>query len=89
MNKERKQSLQDVASLLTEAMDRLNEIRDEEQEAFDNMPEGFQSGTRGQSMMEAIDTMDNWNTEIESIKDSIEDYALSKASKSRKKIVTL
>lgn len=85
MNKERKQSLQDVASSLTEAMDRLNEIRDEEQEAFDNMPEGFQSGTRGQSMMEAIDTMDNWNTEIESIKDSIEDYALSKASKSRKK----
>lgn len=85
MNKERKQSLLDVVSSLTEAMDRLNEIRDEEQEAFDNMPEGFQSGTRGQSMMEAIDTMDNWNTEIESIKDSIEDYALSSASKLKRK----
>lgn len=85
MNKERKQSLLDVASSLAEAMDRLNEIRDEEQGAFDNMPEGLQGGTRGQSMMEAIDTMDNWNTEIESIKDSIEDYALSNLSKSKKK----
>lgn len=85
MNKERKQSLLDVASSLTDAIDRLNEIRDEEQESFDNMPEGLQGGSRGQSMMEAIDTMDNWNTEIESIKDSIEDYALSSTSKLKRK----
>ncbi len=86
MNRERRQELLDVASSLAEAMDRLSEIREEEQEALDNMPEGLQCGNRGQSMQEAIDTMDEWGSEIESIKDTIETYALSDNKKSKKKL---
>ncbi len=84
MNRERRQQLLDVASSLADAMDRLSEIRDEEQEAFDNMPEGLQSGNRGQTMQEAIDTMDEWSSEIEAIKDTIETYALTNNKKSKK-----
>lgn len=85
MNKERRQELLDVASSLADAMDRLSEIRDEEQEAYDNMPEGLQSGDRGQLMQEAIDTMDEWSSEIETIKNTIETYALPTNKKSKKK----
>lgn len=75
MNKQRRQDLLDVSQLLSEASDRLNEIRDEEQEAFDNMPEGLQCSCRGEAMQEAIDTMDEWNSEIEDIKGQIEEFA--------------
>ncbi len=37
-------------------------------------------------MQEAIDTMDEWGSEIESIKDTIETYALSDNKKSKKKL---
>ena len=36
----------------------LEEIRDEEQEAFDNMPEGFQNGERGELAQEAINNLE-------------------------------
>jgi hypothetical protein len=75
MNKQRRQDLLDVSALLSEASDRLNEIREEEQEAFDNMPEGLQCSSRGETMQEAIDTMDEWNSDIEDIKSRIEEFA--------------
>lgn len=75
MNKQRRQDLLDVSALLSEASDRLNEIREEEQEAFDNMPEGLQCSSRGETMQEAIDTMDEWNSGIEDIKSRIEEFA--------------
>lgn len=75
MNKQRRQDLLDVSALLSEASDRLNEIREEEQEAFDNMPEGLQYSSRGETMQEAIDTMDEWNSAIEDIKSQIEEFA--------------
>lgn len=74
MNKQRRQDLLDVSALLSEASDRLNEIREEEQEAFDNMPEGLQCSSRGETMQEAIDTMDEWNSDIEDIKSRIEEF---------------
>lgn len=75
MNKQRRQDLLDVSALLSEASGRLNEIREEEQEAFDNMPEGLQCSSRGETMQEAIDTMDEWNSDIEDIKSRIEEFA--------------
>lgn len=72
MNKERRESLLDVTATLSEAMDRLGEIRDEEQEAFDNMPEGLQCSARGDSMQNAIDTMDDWCDQIDGLINKIE-----------------
>lgn len=75
MNKQRRKDLLDVAESLQEALDRLSEVRDEEQEAFDNMPESLQYGSRGDAMQEAIDTMDEWEGEIDEIKSRIEEFA--------------
>lgn len=75
MNKQRRKDLLDVAESLQEALDRLSEVRDEEQEAFDNMPESLQYGSRGDAMQDAIDTMDEWEGEIDKIKSRIEEFA--------------
>lgn len=46
--------LKELAGSLSDAYDACEDIRDAEQDAFDNMPEGFQQGERGQQSEEAI-----------------------------------
>lgn len=55
-------------------MDTIRGVIDEEQEAFDNMPEGLQNGARGDSMMEAIDNMEGFISDIEEIQAKIEEF---------------
>lgn len=74
MNKARRQDLSEVADILDQALDSLCAVKDEEQDAFDNMPEGLQYGPRGESMLEAIDIMEGWESEILEIKSKIEDF---------------
>lgn len=75
MNKQRRKNLLDVAEHLQDALDRLSEIRDEEQDTFDNMPESLQYSSRGDAMQEAIDIMDEWESTIDVLKSSIEEFA--------------
>ena len=58
MNKDRRQQLRDVKDSLDEAISLLNDIKDEEQDAFDNLPENFQESERATRMTEAIDEID-------------------------------
>nr|DAM82951.1 MAG TPA: hypothetical protein [Caudoviricetes sp.] len=39
------------------------------------MPEGFQSGSRGEKMQIAIDKMEGFVSQIESVQSDIEDFA--------------
>ena len=48
----------------------LEEIRDEEEEAFDNMPENLQGSWRGSESEEAIDNMDS---AIEALEDACDE----------------
>ena len=50
--------LEDLESLRQEIKEELEDIMDEEQESFDNMPEGLQESDRGQQMQEYISTME-------------------------------
>lgn len=81
MNNDRREQLMDVADLLSEAIDRLDEVRDEEQDAFDCLPEGLQYSARGENMQDAIDTMDEWGSAIDGIRARIEDFATPKKKK--------
>ena len=47
----------------------LENIRDDEQDYFNNMPEGFQYGQRG---IDAEDAIDSMNEAIESIENAID-----------------
>ena len=51
--------LDNCRTAIQEACDTLNEVRDEEDEAYDNLPESLQEGDRGDAMQEAIDTLDD------------------------------
>ena len=78
MNKERREELLEVVDILDEAIGRLSEIRDDEQDALDSMPDGLQESSRGMVMQEALDTMDEFEDSIASIQSRIEQYAMPK-----------
>lgn len=58
MNKVRRKRLAEAIDLINQAKGILEEVKDEEQEAYDNLPESFQYGKRGEQMQEYIDSMD-------------------------------
>lgn len=70
MNKARRRALNALQDRLTaldlsamldsikEIADELETLRDEEQDALDNLPESLQEGERGQSMRECVDYCD-------------------------------
>lgn len=50
MNKVRRKRLAEALDLISQAKDILEEVKDEEQDAFDNLPENFQYGERGEPL---------------------------------------
>lgn len=73
MNKARRQSLAKAAELLREALEIIEAARDEEHEAFDNLPEGLQAGERGEAMQEAADALDTIHGEADTAIDELTD----------------
>ena len=52
---------------IEEAKGALDGVTEEEQDAFDNMPEGPQNGDRGQQMQEYIEAMETASGDLEDI----------------------
>lgn len=73
MNKQRRKKVEGIYDLLQAALMELEEIRDEEQDAFDNLPEGIQESERGEQMEEYISQIDSAIDDIESAKSSLEE----------------
>lgn len=74
MNKARRKEIARAIALIEEAAGILETVKDEEQESFDNMPEGLQCSERGEAMEGYISTieyfMDNLDTsELQDIVD--------------------
>ena len=73
MNKARRKWLADVQAAIERAKEELEQIRDEEQEAYDNLPEGIQDSERGETMYENIDNLDTMAGDLEDILESFYD----------------
>lgn len=58
MNKARRKAIAEVRDILESAASNLEVIRDEEQESFDNLPEGIQESERGEKMSECIEYLE-------------------------------
>ena len=71
MNKQRRKWLSAVYDKITECQTELENIRDEEQEAFDNMPESLQYSERGNEMEEVISELDDEVCNLEDIAESL------------------
>ena len=80
MNRVRRKELANIVTMLEE-LDALREqireqlaaVRDEEQEALDNMPESLQESEKCEQMQEYIDAMENVTGELDLL--DIEDLA--------------
>lgn len=70
MNKQRRQKIIGIIQNINQSIDELRVVRDDEESAFDNMPEGLQWSMRGEESQEAIDCMDNV---IEQIEEAVEE----------------
>lgn len=71
MNAIRRKELMRAIELLDEAKGILESVKDEEQEAFDNLPESFQASERGETMEDNIYNLDEAYDSIEEIVDTI------------------
>ena len=58
MNNERRKRLAALSQQLVELKDDIQSVLDEEEEAFNNLPEGLQSGERGDVMQTTISSLD-------------------------------
>ena len=65
MNKARRKWLADVYAAIENAKDELEQIRDEEQDAYDNMPESLQDTERANTLYENVDLMDSLISDLE------------------------
>jgi hypothetical protein len=65
MNNERRKAIAAIADQLSELRETIELIRDDEQEAYDNLPESLQYSERGERMQTAIDALTNAASELE------------------------
>ena len=73
MNKQRRKELEKIQTKLSEAYTDLETIRDEEEEAYDNLPENIQDSERGEVMQDAISTLEDALNSIEEAIDYLND----------------
>lgn len=67
MNKERRKWLQSVINELEVQKCEIESIQDEEQEAYDNLPENLNDTERANNMYENIDGFGDVSSELEDI----------------------
>jgi predicted nuclease with TOPRIM domain len=67
----------ELVEALTEARDDIEEQKDAEQEYFDNMPEGFQNGEKGERATEAIDYLETAHGILDELIDTFENIDLA------------
>lgn len=76
MNKARRSAIEKIRDKLMDLCEEIEQVKDEEQEAFGNMPEGLQSSERGEAMESAIsgleEAYDNVNSAVCSLEEAME-----------------
>lgn len=73
MNKARRNAIEQVMDALFELRTQVEQIMDEETEAFENLPDGLQASERGEAMESAIASLDDACESIESAIDSLQE----------------
>ena len=65
MNKDRRARIDELSVNLEDTRAEIEMLHDEEQEAFDNLPEGIQESERGELMDNAISSLEQAHSAIE------------------------
>ena len=72
MNMQRRKAIAIIRGELETLNDRIRELMEEEQEAFDNMPESLQESERGQALQSAIDSLGYAADELEAALENLD-----------------
>lgn len=72
MNKLRRKQIQEALSLIEKAYVLLTNAKDEEEMAFENLPESLQESERGTAMQDNVDYLDTAVTGLEEAKEALE-----------------
>ncbi len=71
MNNKRRKEIEKLEESISEVKNKLQNLLDEEQGAFDNMPESIQESERGEIMQEAIECMEAALCSLEEAEESL------------------
>ena len=77
MNKERRKRLAEVSENIEDIMAILEEIQGEEEESYENLPESFQEGKKGEEMQEYIDKLSEVYYYMDDVKSTLDDIVNS------------
>lgn len=67
MNKERRKTLQGIIDELESQKENIETLQEEEQEAYDNLPESIQASDRGDAMCENADGLADAASDLEDV----------------------
>ncbi len=73
MNKERRSRLEEVKEKIAEILCTIEEVRDDEEAAHENLPEPIQNGERGELMYDNVDAMQEIYDSLESLSNDIDE----------------
>lgn len=73
MNKQRRAELRKISDQLAELMGRVEALSEEEQSAFDNLPESLQGAEKGQAMEGAITALEEAADQMEEAFNSLQE----------------
>ena len=73
MNKARRNAIEKIIDQLGTLKEQLDSIGEEENDAFDNLPESIQYSERGEAMEENISDIDRAVSDIEDIMSTLQD----------------
>ena len=76
MNNKRRKAIADVVSEITNIKDKLQEILDDEQFSYDNIPENLLESERATISEEAISTLEEMISNLEEVENMSEDITL-------------
>ena len=78
MNKQRREELGEVIDYLSDAYDRLEEIRDDEEDSLYNLPDSLQTSSKGDKIQSYVNAMDNVLEDINKVQNSIQNIIKTK-----------
>lgn len=72
MNNERRGRLREIKTKLDDLYEQIESVKDDEEYAFDNMPENLQYSMRGEESQDAVDALDEALEKLEEVTDLLE-----------------
>lgn len=71
MNDTRRKTIAELAVKIAAIRDELDQVREEEADAFENLPQSFQDSTRGEEQAEGIGSLEEAVAGLEAVNDSL------------------